>query len=290
MLALLLACAPADDGFDGPIRRGPRGDQDDTAQETDADADGDSDSDSDADADADTDSDADTDCLNEPSYASPDPPTTGDICSNMDWDMSPDGWYIVSQFGTSNDGTTWGNNTTCYWLQKTYDYYGCRYDSGRGECLDNDDQIDWVQGDVDYDYGEVLDAIDDYAPGDVPWPEIFYVAGAQRFHCGTTLRVTNPRNGRCVVVYAEDGGPNATYETASYGGRRILDSSPAVIEFLDVQKHGWSSSELLYVEFGLPGDVPGQSCGTCQSDPARQGNETLRSPWDPDHLTGIDCP
>ena len=298
---LLLACTGPDEATP-PSRHGEAGGggggggtgdaeaDTDTDTDTDADADADADTDAATDADTDTDADVDSDCLTEPTYLSPSPPTEADICSYMDWDMSPDGWYLVSQFGTSNDSTTWGNETSCYWLQATYDYYECRYDSGAGECLDDDDQIDWIQGHVDYDYDEVIDTVAASAPDDVDFAEAFYVAGAQRFHCGTTLRVSNPVNGRCVVVYAEDGGPNATYETAAYAGRRILDSSPAVIEFLEVDKHGWSSSQLLYVELGLAGDVPGDACATCQGEPAQQGNESLRSPWDPDHMTGIDCP
>ncbi|MBN2800774.1 MAG: hypothetical protein JXX28_16655 [Deltaproteobacteria bacterium] len=226
-------------------------------------------------------------CLTLPPMASPAPPTSE--CAHMDWALSPDGWYLVSQFGTSWDSTTWGHETTCYWLQSTYDYYDCLYDSGAGQCLEDDPLIPWVQGSVDYDYDEAVADAEGSIPGGSDWPEIYYVAGAQRFGCGATLRVTNPSNGRCLVVYAEDGGPGATYEGPSYGGRRILDASPAVITWLDVQEHGWANSELLYVEFGRPGDVPGAACPTCRGLEARQGNEDGRSPWDPDHLTGIDC-
>jgi hypothetical protein len=92
-----------------------------------------------------------------------------------------------------------------------------------------------------------------------------------------------------VVVYTEDGGPNATYEGPDYAGRRILDSSPAVIEFLGVTRHGWSSSQLLYVEWSKSGDRPGEACTPCGSDAAKMGMEDGRSPWDPDHMTGVDC-
>jgi hypothetical protein len=145
-----------------------------------------------------------------------------------------------------------------------------------------------VSGSVDYDYDTVMDLVDRYAPGDVPEPDYFYVAGAQRFGCGAVLRVTYPDNGRCVVVYAEDGGPNSLYEGAGYGDRRILDSSPAIVGFLDVVHTGWANSDLVYVEWGREGDVPGSACTPCLEEPVQAGTEDRRTPYDVEHL-GLDC-
>lgn len=227
-------------------------------------------------------------CTTVPPAAEPGAPSGG--CNYMDWNLSADGFYLISRFGTSNDSSTWGHGTSCGFLQGHYDYHGCRYDVQVGACLDQDDQIPWIQGNVDYDYNTVISTVDQHAPQDVPVPEYFYVAGAQRYNCGALLRVSNPQNGRCVVVYTEDGGPGVTYEGPSYGGRRILDSSPAVVRFLGVTSWGWASSDMVYVEWGQPGDVPGHACTPCQSVAAQAGTEPHRTPWDVNHMqSGLDC-
>lgn len=227
-------------------------------------------------------------CTTVPNPVSPTAPT--DSCNFMDWNMSPDGFYLVSRFGTDADSTTWGHTTTCGWLQGHYDGHNCRYDVHSSSCLDNNYSIPWVQGHVDYIFDDVIAEVNAHMNGDVPNPLIFYVACAQRFNCGALLRVSHPENGRCVVVYTEDGGPGATYEGPSYGARRILDASPAVSHYLLVDNWGWANSDMLYVEWGLAGDVPGQACTPCQSTPAQAGTESSRTPWDPNHMqSGVDC-
>lgn len=227
-------------------------------------------------------------CTAIPNPVSPTAPT--DACNYMDWELSPDGFYLISRFGTTNDPTTLGHTTSCGFLQGHYDYHGCRYDNQTSSCLDNDTAIPWVQHHVDYVFQDVIDEVDLYAPGDVPNPDIFYVAGAQRFNCGAVLRVSNPGNSRCVMVYAEDGGPGATYEGPSYGARRILDASPAVSRFLAVTQWGWANADMVYVEWGLAGDVPGHACVPCQSTPVETGTESMRPPYDVNHmLPGLDC-
>ncbi len=228
-------------------------------------------------------------CLQVGVGPSPTAPVTS--CNYMDWDLSPDGYYLISRFGADTDPTTWGRTTTCGYLQGHYDYNGCRYDVHSGGCLDYDDQIPWVQGHVDWIAQDMFDAnLAHPYPADVPHPEYFYVAGAQRFGCGAVLRVSLPTTGRCVVVYAEDGGPGQTYEGPSYGGRRILDASPAVSDYLGATQWGWLNADEVYVEWGLPGDVPGQSCTPCQSTPADDASAANLTPWDPNHMQwGLDC-
>jgi len=226
-------------------------------------------------------------CVAVPPEQSPSPPT--EKCSYMDWKMSPDGFYLNSTFGTSNDGTTWGNSTSCGYLQGHYDYHDCIFDNQTNSCLPGDYDLPYVQGHVDYDYQTVLNVVADNKNGDVPEPLYFYVADAQRLGCGTILRVSNPANGRCVVVYTEDGGPGATYEMADKGGRRILDCSPAIFKYLQLQQSGWANSDLVYVEWGLEGDVPGHACTPCQSSPAKQGNESMLPPWEVNHMMPYPC-
>jgi len=227
-------------------------------------------------------------CLIEGVGDSPTAPESA--CNFMDWEMSPDGYYLISRFGTDTDPTTWGHTSTCGYLQGHYDTFGCRYDYQTGACVDYDDQIPWVQGHVDWISQDMFDANAAYYPGNVPHPEYFYVAGAQRFGCGATLRVSNPETGDCVVVYAEDGGPGQTYEGPGYGGRRILDASPAVSDYLQIDQWGWLNADTVYVEWGLPGDVPGEACGTCESTPADDASAGSLTPWDPNHMQfGVDC-
>ena len=221
-------------------------------------------------------------CTPVPAKTSSSPPDGS--CSYMDWDLSPDGFYLNSKFGTTNDPTTLGNSTTCGFLQGQYNAHGCVWDKGSGGCVDGNPDIPWVQGHVDYSFGQVISAVDANMNGDVPFPQYFYVAGAQRFGCGTTLRVTNPQNGRCVVVYTEDGGPGSKYESAPYGGRRILDSSPAVVQYLQLQQTGWKNSDLVYVEWGQAGDVPGAACTPCGSVAAKLGSEANKPVWDVLHM------
>ena len=226
-------------------------------------------------------------CREVPPMASPDPPD--EACSYMDWRLSPDGFYLISTFGTTNDATTLGHSTSCGFLQGHYDGHGCRWNNRRGGCEGGGFDIPWVRGDVDYDYATVLATVDANLGGDVPAPEYFYVAGAQRYGCGALLRATNTENGRCVVVYAEDGGPGTRYEYADRGGRRILDSSPAVVRYLGVQRWGWSSSTLIQLEWGEPGDAPGQACPPCEGALAAAGSEDRRSPYDVDHMMPSSC-
>ncbi|MBW2459130.1 MAG: hypothetical protein JRI68_31825, partial [Deltaproteobacteria bacterium] len=189
-------------------------------------------------------------CTTVPNPVSSTAPT--EACNYMDWELSPDGFYLISRFGTSADQTTWGHGTTCGYLQGHYDYQGCRYDVHGSGCLDNDYAIPWAQGHVDYDFETVIDTVNTHMVGDVPDPSIFYVADAQRFNCGAVLRVSNPETHRCVVVYTEDGGPGTLYEGPNYGARRTLDASPAVSHYLLVDDWGWAHSDLVYVEWGLP--------------------------------------
>ena len=226
-------------------------------------------------------------CEELPPHASPDPPS--EDCNRMDWHLSPDGFYLVSRFGTDNDQTTWGHTTSCGWLQSHYDAHGCRHDGNLPGCLDGDHEIPWVRGDVDYSFDDMIRTVDNNMNGDVPRPDYFYVAGAQRFGCGATLRVSRVDNARCVVAYVEDGGPGARYEYADRGGRRILDSSPAVVRYLQVQQLGWANSDLMYVEWGLPDDVPGHACTPCESTPARAGTEDWRSLFDLNHMMPFVC-
>ena len=226
-------------------------------------------------------------CGATPPTAEASPPSVA--CDYMDWQLSSDGFYLISRFGTTEDSSTLGHATTCRTLQGHYDYQGCVYDNASSRCVASAHDIPWVQGHVDYPIATVLSTVDAHLGGDVPAPEYFYVAGAQRFGCGATLRVSNPATGACVVAYAEDGGPGTRYEYADRGGRRILDSSPAVVRYLGVTRWGWASADLVLVEWAEPGDVPGHACVPCAATSARAGTEARRSIYDVDHMMPTSC-
>ena len=250
-----------------------------------------------------------------PPYASPAPPAGA--CDYMDWGLSPDGHYLISQFGTSADSTTWGRGTSCRGLGTHYWNWCCQYDRHSDSCIDGGTKdflgcprsdprlptIPWVQGHVDYNYNTVVNSVRGYffesdgslkptaTTMDFDHPEYFYVAGAQRFDCGSTLRMTNTENGRCVVVYVEDGGPGSYYEQAGRGGRRIIDSSPAVITYLAPAHVGWGSSSLMRVEWGRPGDRPGTPCEPCGPEGrlASSSNRFRGTNFDLNHFEALNC-
>ncbi len=73
----------------------------------------------------------------------------------------------------------------------------------------------------------------------------WYAASRQRYGCGAHLQVT--ANGKCVVVEAEDYGPDVCVENAA--GLPILDASPAVSKALFGESSaGWSDHLAIMVE------------------------------------------
>jgi len=237
--------------------------------------------------------------------ASPDPPSVGcpvdqyhvEALKSMDWKLSPDGFYLVTRFfGTTQDpdadaGVT--GLTDCGNLQGYYSGHGCRYDAHSG-CLDNNTIIDHIQGMIDFDYNQVIVSTWGNMDGNEPHPEYFYVSSAQRFNCGAVLRVTNTEIGRCVVVYAEQGGPAGAAAVGEMSlGRRRLDVSPAVAQYLlmgEDYNTSFDHNYLVYVEWGLASDIPGHACTPCESLSAEQGTEASRTPWDLNHMvTSENC-
>ena len=86
----------------------------------------------------------------------------------------------------------------------------------------------------------------------------FYAASRQRYGCGAHLRVEG--NGRCVVVEADDYGPDVCVENAA--GAPILDASPLVAQALfDVGSAGWSDHLVVHVT-PVDGATP---LGACQA-------------------------
>lgn len=89
----------------------------------------------------------------------------------------------------------------------------------------------------------------------------WYAASRQRYGCGAKLQVT--ANGKCVVVEAQDYGPDVCVENAA--GMPILDVSPKVSRALfNLSGAGWSDHEVVNVE-EVAAATP---LGPCTSEPA----------------------
>jgi hypothetical protein len=66
----------------------------------------------------------------------------------------------------------------------------------------------------------------------------WYSIGGARYGCGTRLRVTNPNNGKSVVVMVLDNGPSCKVENKV--GFWVLDVSYPTIKYLFGQEEGYS--------------------------------------------------
>jgi hypothetical protein len=72
----------------------------------------------------------------------------------------------------------------------------------------------------------------------------YYAASRQRYGCGAHLRVE--ANGKCVIVAADDYGPDVCVENAA--GGPILDASPLVVKHLfGYSSAGWSDHFRVHV-------------------------------------------
>ncbi|CAN5914973.1 hypothetical protein BH11MYX3_BH11MYX3_29670 [soil metagenome] len=89
----------------------------------------------------------------------------------------------------------------------------------------------------------------------------WYAASRQRYGCGAKLQVS--ANGKCVVVEAQDYGPDVCVENAA--GMPILDVSPKVSRALfNIAGAGWSDHETVTVE-EVAAATP---VGPCSTEPA----------------------
>lgn len=99
----------------------------------------------------------------------------------------------------------------------------------------------------------------------------WYAASRQRYGCGAKLQVT--ANAQCVVVEAQDYGPDVCVEAAA--GMPILDVSPKVSRALfNIAGAGWSDHEIVTVEEVAAGTALGP-CSVTQPPSGGGGSPSL---------------
>ena len=98
----------------------------------------------------------------------------------------------------------------------------------------------------------------------------WYAASRQRYGCGAHLQVT--ANGKCVVVEAQDYGPDVCVENAA--GKPILDVSPAVSKYLFDENGAGYSDHLQIVVEEVASSTPLGHCIDAPADPPAPGTPT----------------
>ena len=120
---------------------------------------------------------------------------------------SPTGAYYATDFGCSSNPSFTDPGDTCgsaSCIQSAYDEGVCSSGQSHADCQR---EVNW------------------------------YSVGGSSYGCGARLQVTNPDNGRAVVVMVLDNGPSCTVENdASFW---VLDVSYPAIMYLFGEEEGW---------------------------------------------------
>ncbi|MGD0524490.1 MAG: hypothetical protein ABSE49_05085 [Polyangiaceae bacterium] len=130
-------------------------------------------------------------------------------CSGLyNTNPSPTGSYYATDFGCSSNPYFTDPGDTCgsaACIQSAYDEGVCSSSDSHATCQRN---VNW------------------------------YAVGGASYGCGARLQVTNPANGKSVVVMVLDNGPSCTVENdANYW---VLDVSYPTIMYLFGSEEGWS--------------------------------------------------
>lgn len=126
---------------------------------------------------------------------------------------SPTGAYYATDFGCSSDPYFTDPGDTCgsaACIQSAYDEGVCTSSQSNADCQRT---VNW------------------------------YAVGGASYGCGARLQVTNPANGKSVVVMVLDNGPSCAVENdASFW---VLDVSYPTIMYLFGSEEGWSDHALI---------------------------------------------
>ena len=102
----------------------------------------------------------------------------------------------------------------------------------------------------------------------------YYAANRQRYGCGARLKVT--AGNKCVVVEADDYGPDRCVENAV--GEPILDASPLVSEYLfGTRSAGWSDRFVVQVDEVARSTPLGPCSGDAGPPPQTEPSEECHS-------------
>src|SRR5580704_7055215 len=94
----------------------------------------------------------------------------------------------------------------------------------------------------------------------------WYSVGGASYGCGARLQVTNPANGKSVVVMVLDNGPSCTVENdASYW---VLDVSYPTIEYLFGSEEGWADHARIHADVVGSSTPLGPTDGSPSPSPA----------------------
>jgi CHAP domain len=149
---------------------------------------------------------------------------------------SPTGAYYATDFGCSSNPYFTDPGDTCgsaACIQSAFD---------QGVCPDGQSDADCQRA--------------------VNW----YSVGGASYGCGARLNVTNPANGKSVVVMVLDNGPSCSVENdANFW---VLDVSYPTIMYLFGSEEGWSDQALINAVQVDPSTPLGPSDGTSPSSPS----------------------
>jgi hypothetical protein len=182
-------------------------------------------------------------------------------CSGLfNTNPSPTGAYYATDFGCSSDpyftdpGDTCGS-ASC--IQSAYDEGVCTSGQSHASCQR---AVNW------------------------------YSVGGKSYGCGTRLQVTNPANGKAVIVMVLDDGPSCTVENnANFW---VLDVSYPTIQYLFGSEEGWAdhaSVNAVVVDSSTPlGPVNGSAPPPPPPPPDAGAGDDGGSSGD-DASTGVAC-
>jgi hypothetical protein len=161
---------------------------------------------------------------------------------------SPTGAYYATDFGCSSNpyftdpGDTCGS-ASC--IQSAYDEGVCSSGQSNADCQR---AVNW------------------------------YSVGGASYGCGARLQVTNPANGKSVVVMVLDNGPSCTVENdANFW---VLDVSYPTIQYLFGSEEGWGDHALIHADVVDSSTPLGPTSGSSTPPPPPPPSEDAGSPSD----------
>jgi hypothetical protein len=169
---------------------------------------------------------------------------------------SPTGAYYATDFGCSSDPYFTDPGDTCgsaACIQSAYDQGVCSSGQSKASCQR---AVNW------------------------------YAVGGASYGCGARLQVTNPANGKSVVVMVLDNGPSCTVENDAHFW--VLDVSYPTILYLFGSEEGRGDHALVHAEVVDPSTPLGPVSDGSQPSPSPSGDDGGSGAGD-DGGSGVAC-